>query len=289
MNSFVSPYMRHAIPAKELIDGVSLRGYLVSYKEHYTYLLCRQNGIPFYAGKGQGLRVFCHLRDALNTIEKTHKLNVIRKIKKANGQLGYWIEKHATHEGAIKREIELIRSIGRYDLGKGPLTNQTDGGEGTLNLSAESKAKQRETLAGTNTSSDDRNTANAFFAELVKVRSVPIKPTSGRYKIDRLFRNRNSFNFSERMSGALVASAMSNEILLEEGAVIPRRFYVDGVEMIIENGCGRDMLSSGAVVLQDDTPKYETLWLKKSAIDFCKLHLGATTLVSAGVLLEGLG
>lgn len=286
MNSFEMPFLHHAIPVEELIDEVRLREELTGYKAHYTYLLCRPNGVPFYAGKGQGSRVFCHLRDALNTIERTHKLNVIRKIKKAKEQIGYWIEKHPTHEIAIEREIELIRSIGRYDLGNGPLTNQTDGGEGTLNLSAESKAKHRETLAGTNTSSDDRNTANALFAELVSVGSVPIKPTTGRYKIDRLFRNRKTFSFTERMSGALVASAMSNKCLIEENAIIPRRFHANGVEMIIENGCGRDMLSSGTVVLEDDTPKYETLKLKASAVEFCKKHLGSATLVSAGVLLE---
>ena len=38
-----------------------------------------------------------------------------------------------TIEESLKREIELINLIGRSDLGLGPLTNLTDGGDGRLN------------------------------------------------------------------------------------------------------------------------------------------------------------
>jgi len=41
----------------------------------------------------------------------------------------------------IKREKELIKTIGRYDLGTGPLTNLTDGGEGVINMSPKTRKR----------------------------------------------------------------------------------------------------------------------------------------------------
>lgn len=45
-------------------------------------------------------------------------------------------------EEAAELEILLIAEIGREDLGKGPLFNKTDGGDGTAGLSAEVQVKR---------------------------------------------------------------------------------------------------------------------------------------------------
>jgi hypothetical protein len=47
---------------------------------------------------------------------------------------------------AHAREIELIAQIGRADLGAGPLTNMTAGGDGTVALSADARDKQRASM-----------------------------------------------------------------------------------------------------------------------------------------------
>lgn len=268
-----------------LLTEVELRKWIRRNLCHYSYVLCKPSGVPFYVGKGSpGPRVLCHLRDATNTSEKTHKLNTIRKVLREGGELLYSVSPHDSHSEALAAERALISKIGRYDLSLGPLTNQTDGGEGALNPSEESKSKHRKTLAGYDGNDDDRNTANRIFAGLVRVGSVPVKPTNGRYKVEHLFRNRNSFGFSRRMAGALIVSARSHKILLAGGADVPRRFDVGGTEMIIENGCGRDMLSSGLVDLSDITPKHEVLRLSPGAVEACVKWFGHKKLVVLGVL-----
>jgi hypothetical protein len=73
----------------------------------------------------------------------------------------YWkniVEKHGFYykilmecddwSECFKKEIELIKLYGRLDLKTGLLCNMTDGGEGCLNISVESKLKISEKLKG---------------------------------------------------------------------------------------------------------------------------------------------
>ncbi len=106
---------------------------------YHVYVLCRPNGTPFYIGKGKNKRVFQHEREAKLSNNLSHKLNVIRKIYQENGELLYAFAGFFENEiDAFVAERNLIQSVGRYDLGKGPLTNQSDGGEGPSNPSEES-------------------------------------------------------------------------------------------------------------------------------------------------------
>ncbi len=148
-------------------------------KPHYIYILHRPNGDPFYVGKGQKTRVFDHETEANGTSAKTHKLNIIRSVIRRGEKLRYTI--HAAfdcHDDALSEEISLIKSIGRYDQGDGPLTNQTDGGEGGLNPSEDSKERHRQTLAGDGGDDPERTASNQFFANFCDVKSTPIKPIS---------------------------------------------------------------------------------------------------------------
>lgn len=86
---------------------------------------------PFYVGMGSFNRPYEHLAEARRSTRKTHKLNKIRRILKTHESYGVTlIGAPLTRKQAISLEIRAIAVIGRHDLGEGPLTNKTNGGEG---------------------------------------------------------------------------------------------------------------------------------------------------------------
>jgi hypothetical protein len=57
------------------------------------------------------------------------------------------IKDDLTWEQACEEEIKLIKHYGRKDLNEGNLVNMTDGGEGNVNLSTESKLSKGEKIS----------------------------------------------------------------------------------------------------------------------------------------------
>lgn len=104
-------------------------------KEYYVYILWKMYmdyPIPFYVGKGHFQRLIKHemKSEESNNIYKTR---IIKKHKKLNVETGYSIFNFFENEDhALLAEKELIQLIGRFDLRNGPLTNRTDGGDGSL-------------------------------------------------------------------------------------------------------------------------------------------------------------
>jgi hypothetical protein len=122
----------------------------------YAYLDPRKPGVfnygefsfnyePFYIGKGKNKRCNDHIKEA----KKIKNLNI--KINKANfplvnlckiskilkilktpnySPIVVKLECNLSEKDSFLSENRYIRTIGRYDLKKGPLTNMTDGGEG---------------------------------------------------------------------------------------------------------------------------------------------------------------
>lgn len=94
---------------------------------------------PFYVGKGKNERAYSHLKSSKNM----HLQNKIKKIQESGiDPIVELIEAIDEHH-ALFLEVCLIDVIGRSDLGKGPLTNKTDGGEGLKNASFETREKMR--------------------------------------------------------------------------------------------------------------------------------------------------
>jgi hypothetical protein len=79
----------------------------------YTYMWLRENGTPYYVGKGVRSRVY-------------------RKGGPPKDRI--ILEPHTSEEEAFAAEKFLIAYYGRIDLGTGCLRNRTAGGEGTTNM-----------------------------------------------------------------------------------------------------------------------------------------------------------
>jgi hypothetical protein len=80
----------------------------------YTYAYLREDGTPYYIGKGRGKRIY----------QNNHNVSVPPKERRLI------LKQNLTEEEAFKHEIYMISVIGRKNIGTGILRNLTDGGEG---------------------------------------------------------------------------------------------------------------------------------------------------------------
>jgi hypothetical protein len=82
----------------------------------YTYAYLREDGTPYYIGKGSGRRVF---------------VNTGRPCKKPKDKSRIiFLKQNLTEEESFKHEKYMVAVFGRKDLGTGILHNRSDGGEG---------------------------------------------------------------------------------------------------------------------------------------------------------------
>lgn len=114
-------------------------------KPHYVYILRKPDGTPFYVGVGTQRRLLAHEEEAKrHTGRRGRKHATIRKIWRTGGVVRYqiagWFD---VWEDALAVEVRLIAEIGRADLGKGPLTNLTDGGEGAPGVIPSEETRRR--------------------------------------------------------------------------------------------------------------------------------------------------
>ena len=93
--------------------------------DFYTYAYLREDGTPYYIGKGKGNRIYSTARTIPPPQDKTRII---------------FLKKDLTEKEAFRHEVYMIAVLGRKDLGTGILRNLCGGGEGVSGNSRGGKA-----------------------------------------------------------------------------------------------------------------------------------------------------
>lgn len=111
---------------------------------YYTYAYLREDGTPYYIGKGRKNRAF--MKSSGEVRPPKDKSRVI------------FLKQNLTEEEAFNHEKYMIAVFGRKDLMTGILRNKTDGGEGSSGLihSEETKKIMSEAKKGKSKSEEHR-------------------------------------------------------------------------------------------------------------------------------------
>lgn len=130
----------------------------------YVYAYLRENGTPYYIGKGSKERAF-HPHRVKNSGAHTPKDRSRIVI----------LEQNLNEIGAFAIERKYIRWYGRKDLGTGILHNKTDGGEGPSGAIRSLEFKQNASKKLSGIKKTPEHIANVVAARLIspKARGYP--------------------------------------------------------------------------------------------------------------------
>ena len=116
---------------------------------YYVYAYLREDGSPYYIGKGKG-----------NRYKNRHTISIPPKDRIQ------FIQQNLSESDAFTLETELIAFYGRKDMNTGILRNLTDGGEGSSNPSIETRDKIRESLISYHENNPEARIKAAEYAKM---------------------------------------------------------------------------------------------------------------------------
>lgn len=102
----------------------------------YTYAYLREDGTPYYIGKGTGRRIRCRYKNDIKPPKEESRI--------------IFLKKNLTEEQAFKHEKYMIAVFGRKDMGNGILRNRTDGGQGGTGYTPERRILYSQMNSGKN-------------------------------------------------------------------------------------------------------------------------------------------
>ncbi len=144
---------------------------------NYTYGKYHFKFEPFYIGLGHDKRMFSHLQPSILKRENTRKKNKIKKLINLGFDLrnGFIvkIEDGLDRQQSKQFEILAIKTIGRLDDKSGPLTNNTDGGDGAVNLTKEARDIISKTHMGNKYSLGRKQSKEEIEKRVSKIRGKP--------------------------------------------------------------------------------------------------------------------
>ena len=154
-------YWRRFAPPPNFRVKVSMKN------DFYTYAYLREDGTPYYIGKGCGRR--CRVKHG-RTIHPPTNLSRILVLKEG-----------ITEEEAIKHEIYMIAVLGRKDKNTGILRNMTDGGDGVSGLiqTEEVKEKIKKSKTGVNLSKKHKDSIKKSIRNSEAYRIARTQPVLG--------------------------------------------------------------------------------------------------------------
>ncbi len=121
----------------------------------YAYMWLREDGTPYYAGKGTGRRAW-HFKHTMNRPKNRSRILIFNRSSEAE---------------AFETEKELIRNWGRKDNGTGILRNFTDGGEGTSGQKCSDEQRIALSKIKTGKPVNFSETHRAFLADICRERN----------------------------------------------------------------------------------------------------------------------
>jgi hypothetical protein len=112
----------------------------------YTYLWLREDGTPYYVGKGKEIRGYRSIGHRVHCPDTPDRIIV---------------QDWSSEEEAYEAEKFFIEYYGRLDQHTGCLANLTDGGEGHANPSEETRKKLRDLHIGNQITKGRKHTEEA--------------------------------------------------------------------------------------------------------------------------------